>query len=91
MPVDIHSERLVRLTEAAKHIPGRPHVATLWRWAQRQSNRLECIRVGGRMFTSIEAIDRFITGCNGDREVSPSVEVACRHAAAERELDAAGC
>ena len=91
MPVDIHSENLVRLTQAAKHVPGHPHVATLWRWVQRSTNPLECVKVGGRIFTSLEAIDRFIAGCNADREIPPAADAARRHARAEAELDAAGC
>lgn len=91
MSVDIHSENLVRLTQAAKHVPGHPHVATLWRWVQRKSNPLECVRVGGCIFTSIEAIDRFIAGCNPDEQASPPADAARCHARAEAELDAAGC
>ncbi len=91
MPVDIHCENLVRLTQAAKHVPGHPHVATLWRWVQRSTNPLECGKVGGRIFTSLEAIDRFISRCNSERETPPSVNAARRHEQAERELDAAGC
>ena len=38
-----------------------------------------------------EAIDRFIAGCNSDRETRPSAVAARRHARAGAELDAAGC
>jgi hypothetical protein len=54
------------LTEAAQRTPGRPHPSTIWRWCRKgvksRSGRrikLEHIRVGGRIFTTPSALDRF--------------------------------
>ena len=60
--IDTSIESLITVTLAAKQIPGRPHVATVWRWILHGLNgiRLESVKVGGRRFTSEEAIQRFI-------------------------------
>lgn len=62
MPIDIGTENPLSLTEAAKVAPGRPHLATVWRWCQRgvRGVKLETIVVGGRRFTTTEALERFI-------------------------------
>jgi hypothetical protein len=61
--IDLRSEELVALAEAGRHVPGRPHLSTIFRWAQkgvRGGVRLETVVVGGRRFTSVEAICRFV-------------------------------
>ena len=64
--IDLESETVLSLTEAAKRLPTRragkrPHVATLYRWASRglRGIRLETLQVGGTMCTSVEALQRF--------------------------------
>jgi hypothetical protein len=68
--IDLNRERVLPLERASKLriLPRRrknkrPHPATLYRWAQRgcRGVRLETIRVGGTLCTSVEAIQRF---CN---------------------------
>lgn len=55
-------ERMRPLAKAAREVPGQPHIATIVRWATRgvKGVKLETIMVGGRRFTSVEAIARFI-------------------------------
>lgn len=55
------NERLLSLSEAAKALPHRPSVSTIWRWCRRglRGSRLEYVRLGGRVFTSEEALRRF--------------------------------
>lgn len=61
----ITRETCFRLTEAPKYLPCRNgrniSTSTIFRWAQRGVNgcRLEVIRIGGAMFTSSEALQRF--------------------------------
>src|SRR5690242_14714829 len=53
---------------------------------------LESRRIGGLRFTSVEAVERFLAALNGehfDGEQTPS-QAKRQHAAAERELEAAG-
>ena len=57
---------LVSLSTAAKHCPGRPNASTLWRWARKGIKarsgvriRLEHMRVGGKIFVTIESLSRF--------------------------------
>lgn len=54
-------ECLIPLTEAAKRLPGRPALSTVWRWATKGQNgiRLETRRYGRKWFTSAEALDDF--------------------------------
>ena len=55
------NEQKLSLTAATKHIPDHPHTSTLWRWARQglMGVRLEYQRVGRRIYTSREALDRF--------------------------------
>jgi hypothetical protein len=56
----------IPLNEAAKQIPGRPHLSSLHRWANRgvRGVKLETVRVGNRRFVTQEAIDRFLAELN---------------------------
>lgn len=67
--IDLPNERVLSLTAAAKTLPERragkrPHVATLYRWAQRglRGVQLETIQIGGTLCTSMEAMQRFFDG-----------------------------
>jgi hypothetical protein len=95
--INTEHEKLVRVpSEAAKIIPGRPHASTVWRWYRHgvRGVRLETIVVGGRRFTSHEAVQRFIARTTAARDGQPA-RAACERrqqaiAKAEAELAAAG-
>ncbi len=64
--IDLNRETVLSLPEAAARLPRRragkrPHRNTLYRWASTgfRSVKLETIRVGGTLCTSIEALQRF--------------------------------
>ena len=64
--IDIYKERLIRPVEAARVRPlgrnGRPtNVSTVYRWMLRgvRKIKLESIRIGGSLYTSEEALQRF--------------------------------
>lgn len=64
--IDVERERLFRLTEAPDYLPRRwgqkkLHSSTVFRWAQRgiRGVRLETIRLGGALYTSAQAVQRF--------------------------------
>jgi hypothetical protein len=69
--IDLTSERLIPLAEAAKMVPParrgkKTHLSTLLRWVLKGAKapdgtlvKLEALRVGGRWMTSREAIQRF--------------------------------
>ena len=61
--IDIANENLFSLNEAVRQIPGRPHISTIHRWRMRKDSPLETVKIGGRVFTSQEAIERFICSC----------------------------
>lgn len=49
--------------DAAKIIPGRPHISTVWRWMNRgvRGRRLRSTLIGGRRYIPREAIREFLT------------------------------
>lgn len=59
--IDATTETLLSLTDAAKALPGRPNITTVWRWRSRgvRGVKLETVLCGGRRFTSLEALARF--------------------------------
>lgn len=61
MSIDISSETLLSFPEAAKRIPGHPHLSSLHRWRLHgvKGIKLETVKVGGRRYTSVEALHRF--------------------------------
>lgn len=59
-------DEMITLAQAAKRCPGRPHVSAIWRWCRHGLEskggarvKLEHRRVGGRIFTSEAALERF--------------------------------
>ncbi len=90
MAIDINSETLIPLSEAPAEIPGRPSLCTLWRWRLKgvKGRKLESLALGGKIFTSREAIKRFVQH-QGGTEASKISTPAKRErsiAQAEREL-----
>ncbi len=63
----------ITLSQAADFAPGKPHTATVWRWATRgvRGVRLQTWTVGGRRFTTIDALDQFIQSLNAAGGVPP--------------------
>lgn len=88
------TETRLSLNQAAKHA-GAPY-STVHRWAKRGVGgvRLETAKLGGRLFTSVEAVERLIAAMNPDQPPAPRERTlaertrACKAATAE--LIAAG-
>ena len=60
--IDVQSEHLLTMSQAAKAIPGGGiHISTLWRWRIRGIHgvKLETATIGGKRMTSREALARF--------------------------------
>ena len=64
--IDLSTETLIPWQQVAKFVPGQPHLSTLHRWRLKgvRGRRLETLSVGGRRFTSLQAITRFIDAGN---------------------------
>jgi hypothetical protein len=95
--IDIDREELISFTAATKVCKSRPHVATVWRWSTIGCHGvvLDSIVIGGRRFTSKEALERFIsaTDARAKGEPLPTRTPKQRQrsiAAAEKILEAAG-
>lgn len=71
--IDHENEQLLSMTAAAKLLPGRPNVATLWRWRTTgvRGVKLATILYGGRRFTSREALSRFIAATTAAADGEP--------------------
>lgn len=93
MSIDLENEDLVPISQAARHIPGRPHLSCIYRWMNRKDAPLESVRVGGRRWTSRQAISRFIASCNSSERATPAVvnkQREARAAAVDAALDREG-
>ncbi len=76
MPIDLLAEEPLALCEATRLLPFRPSRTTLndWRVKGRRSAEgklvfLETLLVGGRRYTTREAVQRFIDELNGEPAV----------------------
>jgi len=98
MSIDVSKEKLLTIPAAARSLPHGPaHVATVWRWIQTgcRGVRLESVLVGGKRFTSEEALQRFFERGNAAADGKPIPARSAKQReraieAAERELAAAG-
>ena len=83
-------EELIPISKACQYIPNRPHISTVWRWIQRgvDGEKLETIKIGGRRYTTLKAINKFISvdGKKLKKKVNPVPKVS-KAILAENELD----
>jgi hypothetical protein len=95
--IDPQTEQLLSFPQAAGCLPSRPHICTLHRWRLNGISgvRLETVRIGGRRFTSREALERFNAAVTAAADGSPSSTRTPRQRQrdierAEKELGKAG-
>lgn len=75
--IELGEDQYFPLNDAGQFIPGRPHRATVWRWALRGIKRggrtvkLNTVAVGARRYTTHADIERFLMECNGSLELPP--------------------
>jgi hypothetical protein len=61
----LQDEKIITFGRAAELLPPvngkRFHSTSVWRWARKglRGVRLDCLRIGGRFVTSMEAVERF--------------------------------
>lgn len=72
--IDMRSEQLQLFAKAARSLPDSPHVGTLHRWSRQgvRGRRLESIVIGGRRYTSVEALQRFVAAVTAERDGASS-------------------
>lgn len=77
MQPEIESEGLITLSEAAKRLPGKPSLPTLWRWCAKgvRGVRLAHLRLGRRIFTTVEALNEFGASCTR-REAPKTIAIS---------------
>lgn len=91
MPIDISLERLLTITAAARAVkPAGVNSATCWRWIQRgvRGVKLETVLIGGRRYTSEEALGRFFARTTAAADGLPAAVQDTPTAARRRHLDA---
>ena len=88
MHIDIEQETLITLADAAKRFPQKLNICTLFRWCKDgvRNTVLESVVIGGRRWTSVEAIRRFVASTSRHQQTPRSA--AC-DAAQHRDNDAA--
>ena len=63
--INLATENILSLSDAARALPKvdgkQPHISSLWRWTKHgvRGVRLEHARIGNRIVTSAEALNRF--------------------------------
>ena len=90
---DFQTEETIPIAELPKQLPSRPHISTVWRWIKRgcRGVRLETVLIGGKRFTSKEAVDRFVHATSQDSLLSePIAAPGAKARQANAELDQAG-
>jgi hypothetical protein len=101
MAIDLSCEQVMTLREVASILPrqraGRKvHVSTLYRWASPRGVRgvrLETLKLGGRVVTSVEAVQRFAERCSATdstADVHPPRSRQREFEQAEQELERTG-
>ena len=79
------SETIVPLSAVPQRLANQPHCSTVWRWTRRGVGgvKLETVRIGHAVFTSEEAVTRFLHRINSpapadalDCQGSQAAEVA---------------
>lgn len=92
MAIDVTSEEILAFSKAARTPPLHVHVSCLHRWRHGvRGVKLETCLIGGRRYTSRQAIERFIaaTTATADHQPAPARTPRRRErdiAAAEREI-----
>jgi len=100
MPIDITSERLIATNKVPPWLEARGadrcSLCTVFRWMEQKPGRpsLESIRIGGRTYTSEQALIRFFEARSANRGGQPTQRTETQKskslARAEAELAAAG-
>jgi hypothetical protein len=86
------SETLLSLSEAGRSLPRQPGPSTLWRWHRRGISgvKLETVVIGGRRYTSHEALRRFVDATTSAREPGASPATTERPDVTHARLEEAG-
>lgn len=100
--IDIVEEKMIAVRDVPRHLPSRPngkriHVSAVYRWSFRglRGVVLDTVRVGGTLYTSAEALQRFAESLSTARlDAAPPAPVPTRKRQrqverAEREVAAA--
>ena len=98
--ISLADEQVISLAEATRLLPRqvngkKVHVSTLHRWCSRglRGVRLESLKLGGRVVTSVEALQRFAERCSSvgpEHRSSPNKQSQQAFERAETELEDAG-
>ena len=84
MMINLQNEQLIPIRKVPRLLPRqtngkRVHLSAVYRWMQRGRRGvcLEYLKIGGRRFTSIEAVQRFAEACtHADQGPSPNERLA---------------
>lgn len=85
--IDVCNEHLLSFTEAVKTLPSRPSIVTIWRWRNRGvcGVKLEFVCLGGRTYTSLEALNRFFERVTAAKHGQPAPSRPIRQREAQQQ------
>ncbi len=97
MCIDVRQEQPLSFNQAAQYLPerSRPHSSTWWRWWRHgvRGVRLETVLIGGRRYTTAEAVQRFVSALTAGAcgvQSPPRQQQRLTDREIEQQLDAAG-
>jgi hypothetical protein len=87
--IDLLTETIFPVSEAPEYIPGHPSKGSCWRWVLKGVGgvKLESAVIGGKRFTSHEAIQRFVDRRTAAADGDPAPSLTSRQR--EREISRA--
>ena len=94
--IDTTNEQLLNLREAAATLPTRPHLCTIHRWRLRGIGgvKLGTVKIGGRRYTTLEELNRFIAATTAAADVASAdthtTPAATRHRAGRGRVGESG-
>ena len=83
--IDPSTEFLIHFQQAGRAVPSNPSLCALHRWRLSgvRGVKLETLLIGGKRFTSTEAIARFIAAQNRDESPTQTLTASQRRTQAE--------
>ncbi len=93
--IDVMAEQLRTFAQASKLLPDRPNVSTFWRWHRHgvKGVQLETVVIGGRRYTSVEALQRFVvrlSSVEGKTDAGTGQALGLQTDGVDQQLDEAG-
>lgn len=91
--INIETDQLIPIVQVPRHVPGNPpHVNSVWRWVNKgvRGRKLAVVHIGGRVYTSKEALREFFQPAASTAPVESDADRTRRAKEAGAALEAIG-